>query len=461
MAAKTSISNGMLFTDRRDFYIQPQVVNELYQDITPFTTLMGSLGSVSIQDPVFKQFEYRNSWLDQYVKTTAAATNIYGADPFALKTSIVLTCGSATPGLGRDSSGIILWNDREIASPTFNNSAVGLLLQYTDGAGKVINLKVVSVSGAALTCDVVGVVGYAATGANATVDAIAASSRIDVLGSAFEEGGSAPDASSDDISVIFGRTQIMKTSIEVTGTLYHMALRGYSDELARLRSEKMKEHKIQKEKTFLLGMDPKRGAVGSAGYGTAMSEESGIRYTSGVIPSILRFGKTYEATDNSGGKKANVFNVVGSGGGATTFTEFVGITENLFATLPSSSESKVFFCGAGVLSFFSNPALGLYTNGGFQINDTIKSQYGYNIRKLVTPHGEINLVHAPVLRGAWRNYGVMIDTDYVKQYTFRPTTYQANIKTDNAYDGVKDQIMSDEGIGLSMLEKHAVIKVTP
>ena len=452
MAAKSSISSGILFTDRRDFYIQPAVVNELFQDITPFTTLMGSLGSVSVEDPVFKQFEYRNAWLDQYVVTpSSGALDTSGA----IDSTVSLVCAKATPGLGRNSAGVSEWNERELASPSFDSSAVGLLLQYSSG-DNILNLKVTGVSSSASTtllCVILAKVGTVAT--------IPVNARVDVIGSVFDEGGVAPDASSDDISVIWGRTQIMKTSIEVTGTLYHMALRGYSDELARLRSEKMKEHKIQKEKTFLLGIDPKRSVYSEA---LVAASDAGTRYTAGVIPSILKFGTAYNtSTSNSAGRKANVFSVTNAtspgANDVKTFDQFIGMTENLFATIPSSSESRVLFCGAGLISHFSNPGLALYTDSSFQLTEPVKGQYGFNVRKLVTPHGEINLVHAPVLRGNWRNYGVMVDTDYVKQYTFRPTTYQANIKTDNAYDGVKDQIMSDEGIGLSMLEKHAVIKV--
>ena len=38
--------------------------------------------------------------------------------------------------------------------------------------------------------------------------------------------------------------------------------------------------------------------------------------------------------------------------------------------------------------------------------------------------------------------------------------YQANIKTDNAFDGVKDQYMSDEGLGIQLIEIHSLFKIT-
>jgi hypothetical protein len=43
---------------------------------------------------------------------------------------------------------------------------------------------------------------------------------------------------------------------------------------------------------------------------------------------------------------------------------------------------------------------------------------------------------------------------------YRSPMYQANIKTDNAFDGVKDQYFSDEGIGMTLMESHHLFKVT-
>jgi len=43
---------------------------------------------------------------------------------------------------------------------------------------------------------------------------------------------------------------------------------------------------------------------------------------------------------------------------------------------------------------------------------------------------------------------------------YRAPKYQANIKTDNAYDGVKDQYFSDEGIGVTLIESHKLFKIT-
>ena len=43
---------------------------------------------------------------------------------------------------------------------------------------------------------------------------------------------------------------------------------------------------------------------------------------------------------------------------------------------------------------------------------------------------------------------------------YRPSMYQTNIKQDNAFDGVKDQYMSDEGVGIQLIESHSLFKIT-
>ena len=42
---------------------------------------------------------------------------------------------------------------------------------------------------------------------------------------------------------------------------------------------------------------------------------------------------------------------------------------------------------------------------------------------------------------------------------YRPEAFMANIKTDNAYDGVKDLWFSDEGVGMTLIERHAIMNI--
>ena len=59
MATKTlgtGGASGVLYTDRRDFYIDPQVVKELWTDVAPFKTVISNKETRQTNDPVFKMF---------------------------------------------------------------------------------------------------------------------------------------------------------------------------------------------------------------------------------------------------------------------------------------------------------------------------------------------------------------------------------------------------------------------
>ena len=56
MAIATLTGSGVLYTDRRDFYISPQVVKELWTDVAPFTTVVASRETRTPTDPLFKMF---------------------------------------------------------------------------------------------------------------------------------------------------------------------------------------------------------------------------------------------------------------------------------------------------------------------------------------------------------------------------------------------------------------------
>ncbi len=77
MAVKTlgtGGSTGILYLDRRDFYIDPHVVKELWTDVAPFTTVLSNRETRSLNDPIFKMFEHRNPWIIQKIQVDAGAT---------------------------------------------------------------------------------------------------------------------------------------------------------------------------------------------------------------------------------------------------------------------------------------------------------------------------------------------------------------------------------------------------
>jgi hypothetical protein len=54
MAVKALDNSGVLFTDRRDFYIKPQVTAELWPSVSPFITTLLGKAPRKTKDPDFK-----------------------------------------------------------------------------------------------------------------------------------------------------------------------------------------------------------------------------------------------------------------------------------------------------------------------------------------------------------------------------------------------------------------------
>jgi len=94
------------------------------------------------------------------------------------------------------------------------------------------------------------------------------------------------------------------------------------------------------------------------------------------------------------------------------------------------------------------------------VGDMKRDALGFNYRTLETPHGMLQLIPTPSLRGPYNKYMLVVSDDNLFHAQYRPMVYQANIKTDNAFDGVKDQYMSDEGVGIQLIESHKLFKIT-
>lgn len=446
MAAKTLSNLGILFTERRDFYLRPNVVKELWTDITPFTTILANKGEVKVSDTDYKLFEHRSGFIHQELMlndaTPAVWTDVGGVGgPGSTTTQIV----DGIVGLSGAIDSYMLGLEVEI---------------FADAAGKA---NYATHKGVAVITAVdagAGTITLKALGNPYAADNLCTVPLDDdhfyVIGNIQGVGTEAPEAYSDELEVVFNSPQIFKTAVEVDGDLYEAALRGYSNELARLRLEKNKEHKLQIERALLFGV--RMGGTGLVGgdshqYGhTTNAAGKSLRSTMGVISAINRYG-------TASGDKQNKFTVDGN----YAFSNFVDDCEKVFQYIPTSGE-KIAFCGPTALSYWSkvDAAAGFATKSGFsvQLARMERDSMGYNFRRLETPHGVIRLVPAPVLRGPYARTMVVVDQDDLDLTMYRADKFQANIKTENAYDGVKDNYFSDKGVAMTMIEKHSVWTIT-
>jgi len=440
MAAKTLTtggSSGVLYTDRRDFYIRPNVVKELWTDVTPFTTTISNRNVVSgLPDPTYKMFEHRNPWQKQEFQFAGTVTV---TDDKAVSSAVDIdnVVGLGGTATAADSSWLGLQVDIwDSAKTTKRGSAIVAVI---DGN----NIKLKNLSSAA--------------GDDSGDIAVQNDDYGIIVGNAHGEGTESPEAWADEIEVVYNTCQIFKTPLQITGTLLESSLRGESSELARLRDIKSQEHKIQKERAFLFGQNP-YGLSGSFANLEDMTDgatTSGnvLRATMGIIPSIEKHGAT-------SGDDQNQFTISEA---SYSYGNFVDDMEKVFQYVPEAGMKRA-FAGMGAMSYWSKMAgsSGLAGNSGWTVNldNMQRDTLGFNYRVLETPHGALQLIPTPALRGPYNNHMLVVSDENLSLMQYRAPKFQANIKTDNAYDGVKDQYMSDEGIGVTLIESHKLFKIT-
>ncbi len=432
--AKTLGSSGVLYTDRRDFYMRPNVVKELWTDVTPFTTVVANQQTISgLKDPQFKMFEHRNPWQKQYFQTSTssalAADN--AADTWAV------TAGSVVgmEGEGGD-HGYNSWIGLECevwSALTPGSTKRGVvLITAVAGSGSSANISVKNMGDAPFTP--------------------ASGDYLVVVGNAYGEGTSAGTAWSDELSVVYNQCQIFKTPLQITGTLLESSLRGESSELARLRDQKSQEHKIQKERAFLFGRSPINTSGGFDDNSLSDANGNIVRSCMGIIPAIEKHGA------NSGADQS-IFEISEA---SYAYGDFVDNMEKVFQYVPEAGVKRA-FCGMGAMSYFSkmSGSSGMAGNSGWTVNlsDMKRDSLGFNYRVLESPHGAIQLIPTPVLREAYNKTMLIVSDENLFHAQYRAPKFQANILTDDAYDGVKDQYMSDEGIGVTLIESHKLFNI--
>ena len=411
--AQTHLDNdtsGVLYTDRRNFYMNPKQVAELWPSATPFTSLSRMLTTKRAPDPDFKMFEYRNKFYNAQMLSNGGFTM-----PAAGSTANVTYDGSF---------GV--------------EPCVGLVLDVTCPDGTYNGQGVVD----SVTSSTVFVIRTLVAGTNTTVDDNAV---MHVVGHAAGEGSGSPDAWSDDLTTVWNSTQIFKTPVEITGTLLEAALRGYSSELARLRANKGKEHEMKKELSALVG----RRVGGTAAPAHKTDANSKILRTShGIIPLIEGY--------DSGANDHSISN------SSFTYADWTTLMKSVYK-YGNDDAVKYAVVGDGFLAWIGSFSSGSNITGTMQYDLPMKStDFGFNIRNLTHQFGELRLIRSATmtnaLDGKYSNSAVVLDPDNISHVTYRKSAYQTAIQG-NDIDGIKDQYFSDEGIATTLPETHHFLTV--
>jgi len=441
--AGASSSTGVFYLDRRNFYLKPNQFAELFPNVSPFITYtMKANFRSGLQDPVFKLFEHRAPW-ERQTLTVSIGQTIAAAATGAAAECTAITFDAA---VGLNHSGT--------STPVIDGSYLGLQFEVWDSTGATKRGVCILTDDSSSTTAKFKNLGK-------TAFTVIADDIFVCIGHAGEEGVVAPEAWADELQVVWNQAQIFRTPIEITGSLAQQSLKGASKELARLRADKMAEHKIQMEKAFLFGASP---------LGTNLSQDStdtftdldklvsvsGVSDSSKIIRTTVGLVRALELYGASSGDYQSVFNFSSA---SSSYDDLVDSLEKVFQYVPMSGQ-KDSFLGSGALGFWSKRAMEKNSGWVVNVNTESKNVAGQNVRTLVTPHGDLNLILTHSMKYEHKNQMVMVDKNNIEYVQYRPSQFRANIKTDNAYDGVKDEYFSDAGLGITNIKAHQLINIT-
>lgn len=431
-------ASGILFQDRRQMYITPQRVAEFYANVYPFTTLLFTLRVVNVQDTLYKMFEHRAGWVKQemQIDDVGDGTTISAGDT-ALNVGV-----TNLTGLGSSVDAHLKGMEVEIWDSTKTTKKGVAVITGVNNATATKSSNTVSLKSLK----------------NSSISGLAVNDYIVVIGSVRGEKSTAGEAFSDELQVVWNSTQYFSVPVEISRKLARASLRGYNDELARLRDDKGKMFKMLKENAFLKGastVGTNLDGSEATGFTEANLRTDGsqepLRTTYGFITAVEDYG-------NSSGDNQNIFSLDSS---TLTYADYVDIAEKLF--LNFEGDQRFAFCGRGAISFWSKMDGTNYVAGKsgwtVQISGTQSNRLGFNVRILDTPHGALHLVSTKALRDAYNNYMAIPDHNYLFLAQFEPDMFKNNIKKDDDYGAIKDVYTADQGLGLELIEKHAVMKI--
>lgn len=429
-------TSGVLYTDRRNFYLKPSKYAELFPNVTPFLTFtMRANFRTGLQDPVFKLFEHRAPFERRVMSQNSATPVVIAA---------------AATGAAAESGAITVDGFTGLNPSTIDASWEGYQFEVWDSSGTTFKGMVICTEGTGTNTLKVKNLGKTAI---TTAD----NDLFVQKGQATEEGVVSPKANSDELLVVFNQAQIFRTPLEITGTLMQASLKGANKDLARLRRNKMQLHKVNQEGAFLwgespLGTDLDQSSDTFSDLDKLIRATSGkpVRTTTGAASAVRLYGATSGDTQSYWGEINKA---------TDTYDDFVDRMEIAFQYVPNSGR-KPCFVGGGVMSHLAKKAMEKNSGWAINVSDSRKSDSGFDIRELITPHGSLDLIYTHSFKYEHKNDMLLIDPANIEYVQYRPSAFRANIKTDDGYDGIKDEYFSDAGLGMTNIKSHQLMIYT-
>lgn len=438
MATKTLFDGGVaskLWLDRRDFYPDPNTVAELYSDVTPFTTVMYQLEVKQTKDPLYKLFEHESRFAKrEFVISTGSETiNSNGAE------SNALTISGTPTGL----------------PSAVDTSWEGLVCEVRDSTRATLKGQVmISDAASSSTIKIKEMQGT-------TSITTAAGDIFTVLYRARGEGSVAHEASNDELSTVWNSVGFFSDSAEVTKDMdMEGYLRGYSNEMARLREEMFKNYKVSMEEALLKSVSTVgtnldgSGTFSEASLRTladAAGNSGVVRTTYGYIPILTRWGTVW--TNNVDTPDANIFRM------SETAFDFPTLTDTTEVIFDKRDSQEAFgFCGRTVMSIAVKQAASTDKKFGWlgkvEMGDQKWNTLGFVVREMQTPHGIIYLTPTKSFRGDYAKKMIIPNLQHIGVMERRADQYRNDVKTDNDYEGVKDIIKGQKGLWFRLLKTH-------
>jgi len=277
-----------------------------------------------------------------------------------------------------------------------------------------------------------------------------------IVGSAFAEATGSPDVWVRDLDVTYGYTQILKTAAEWSGSTLATEYKGYKNERERTWAIKLMEHASDIERMTLFGV---------------RASQSGIRYSWGIIGSILA---------NQG--------TLATGTTAITYTEsksylrqcaytsmsydvFLGDLEIMFDPARGGSQNRLVLAGLPVCTFLNKLGNSAFLDNsvGYQYSpirldidfNKSKGVFGHKILNIDTVNGNLHVVRNPMLRGIYKDKMVCVD---LKNVSYRPLSANGYNRdthilldvANNDEDLRKDMILTEAGLAVTLFENQGL-----
>ena len=421
-----------VFADRRLFDFSDRIA-DLAPEESPFFVYLSKVGKVPVSDSTFRFLEDRTK-ISITDRTFTTSSNL-GA--IAEDTTDTMTISSS----GWLIKGMVVMVSSTVSGMGEGTNAATCVITSVNSATEIEVRWLRENSTSAVSID----------GSSTAVNC-------QVIGTAYAEGSGAPDVWSQELDNDYGYTQIFKTACEMSNTARATVFKGYADEWQRIWNLKLREHKIDIERTMLFGQ---RAQVG------------GVNYSEGVVGHIIAEGAapTTDSTQLSYSEGKAYHKSIASG--SMTYDNFLSDLEVVFDPARGGGSSKLALASLPVISLFNKLGASGFVDDSFSGSEDNPGRYmfnksngtfGHRIMKIETVHGDLSLVKEPLFRGLSSTFMALVDLDHV---TYRPlvgngvnrdTSIITNVQQADE-DLRKDLILTEAGLEITLPETHALFNI--